>query len=155
MRAVQRKEGFMWKLCLAVAVAVVPGVGLACAVMSPFQVSDLAGADIVVAGEVTSFETISEPDGTALITVEVDQVLKGATEGEMVFVWNAGMAEGPGPAKAQGRVLLGAMAAGRPVAPSFGDARPDLPRLGQTICSEVWMVPADEPVMADARALLD
>ena len=145
----------MRKLCLAAVLAGLPGMGLACAVMTPFALTDLAGADIVVAGEVTGYRVLSEQDGTALITVDVDQVLKGAEPGEMVFVWNAGMAEGPGPEKAKGRVLLGAMAVGSPAAPSFGDARPDLPRLGQNICSEVWLVPADEPVMAEARALLD
>lgn len=145
----------MLKLGFPVAMALVPGAGMACEVMSRFQITDLAGADIVVAGEVTGYQVLSELDGTALITVDVDQVLKGDVEGETVFVWNAGMAEGPGPEKAQGRVLLGAMAVGSQVGASFGDARPDLPRLGQTICSEVWMVPADEPVMAEARALLD
>ncbi len=145
----------MWKLCLAVVAALVPGAGMACAVMSPFNLSDLAGADIVVAGEVIAYEALPEPGWAALVTVRVDQVLKGAAEGEMVFVWNGGMAQGPDEALARGRVLLGAMEAGTPPAPSFGDARPDLPRLGQNICSEVWMVPADEPVMAEARALLD
>ena len=145
----------MHRLGFAVTLALVPGAGMACAVMSPFAISNFAGADIVVAGEVTGYEVLSELDGTALITVDVDQVLKGAVLGEMVFVWNAGMAGGPGPEKAKGRVLLGAMAVGSPSATSFGDARPDLPRLGQNICSEVWMVPADEPVMAEARALLE
>jgi hypothetical protein len=47
--AVQKKEGGMKKLCLAAVLAGLPGMGLACAVMSPFALTDLAGADIVVA----------------------------------------------------------------------------------------------------------
>ena len=39
----------MRKLGFAVAMALVPGMGTACAIMSPFQIADLAGADIVVA----------------------------------------------------------------------------------------------------------
>jgi hypothetical protein len=39
----------MKKLCLAAVLAGLPGMGLACAVMSPFALTDLAGADIVVA----------------------------------------------------------------------------------------------------------
>lgn len=145
----------MWKLILVLAATLVPRAGMACAIMSAFNLSDLARADLVVVGEVTAYEALPDPDWAALVTVQVDQVLKGEATGEMVFVWNAGIAEGPHPEKAQGRVLLGAMAAGMPAAGSFGDARPDLPRLGQDICGEVWMVPADEPVMAEARAVPD
>lgn len=155
MRGVQRKEGGMWKLGFAFAVALVPGAGTACAVMSPFNLSDLAGADMVVVGEVTNYEDLPESDWAALLTVQVDQVLKGEAGGEMVFVWNGGMAQGPYEPLARGRVLLGAKDAGTAPGASFVDARPDLPRLGQNICSEVWMVPADEPVVAEARALLD
>ena len=145
----------MWKLCLAVTATLLPGTAMACAVMSPFTLSDLAGADIVVSGEVITFEALPDPSWAALITVRVDQVLKGEAEGEMVFVWNGGTAQSPFEDLARGGVLLRAMVPGAPPGPSFADARPDLPRLAQGICGEVWMVPADEPAMAEARALLD
>ena len=145
----------MWKLCLGAAATLLPGTAMACAVMSPFTLSDLAGADIVVAGEVTAFKALPDPDWAALVTVRVDQVQKGEAGGEMVFVWNGGMAQGRSGELARDRVLLGAMAPGTLPGPSFGDGRPDLPRLAQHICGEVWMVPVDEPAMAEARALLD
>lgn len=53
----------MWKPCLGVAATLVPGAALACAVMSPFNLSALSRADPEVVGEVTACVALSDPDG--------------------------------------------------------------------------------------------
>lgn len=83
----------MGKSGLAVVFAMVPGAGMAHAVMPPLEVPDLAAADIVLAKDVTGYEVLSDTDGTALVKVQVDQVVNGSKMSEMDFVWNAGMAK--------------------------------------------------------------
>ncbi len=146
----------MRKLCLAAVAAWVPGSGMACTVMTEFRVADLAGADLVFVGEVTDYEDLGTPMGAALVTVRVEEALKGKARGELVLIWNGGLATGPDAALATGRVLIGALRGGRiAVTDMVPDARPDLPKIIHPTCGEAWLVAADGSVLDEARALLD
>jgi hypothetical protein len=146
----------MRKIVMAVAVALMPGVGAACTWLQPFEMTEIAGAELVVVGKVTGYQDLGTPQGTALVTLEVEEVLKGKAKGEMVLVWNAGMAQGPHEARAKGRVLVGAMRGGRiAVSSMVTDERPDLPAIVQPLCAEVWMQPATKATVAAAREVLE
>lgn len=146
----------MRKIMLAVAVALLPGVGAACTWLQPFEMTQIAGAELVVVGKVTGYQDLGTPQGTALVTLQVEEVLKGKAKGEMLLVWNAGMAQGPHEARATGRVLIGAMAGGRiAVSSMVTDERPDLPSIIQPYCGEVWMQPATKANVTAARKVLE
>ncbi len=139
-------------LCMTALFAAAPGG--ACTWLAPFDMSRIGGADLVLVGRVTGYLTLNEAPGAALVTLDVDEALKGDLTGEVLLVWNSGMAQGPHAARAQGRVLVGVMAAGRAADPMAVDARPDLPAIVQPGCSEVWMMPAlDQTVKAARKAL--
>jgi hypothetical protein len=146
----------MHKILMAVAVALMPGAVGACTWLQPFEMTQIAGADLVLLGEVTGYQDLDTPQGTALVTLQVEEALKGKAKGEMVLVWNSGMAQGPHKARATGRVLLGAMAGGRlAVSTMVPDERPDLPAIVQPLCGEVWMQPATAATVAAARKVLE
>lgn len=145
----------MRKLWMVGAAMLMPGAGMACAVLSPVDLAALPGADLVLVGEVTGYEDLPDPDGAALVTLQVEEALKGEASGQVVLVWNSGMAQGPHAARAQGRVVLGAMLPGSASEAAFADARPDLPELAQAMCGEVWMVPATDEALATVRAALE
>jgi hypothetical protein len=146
----------MRKIVMAVAVALMPGVGGACTWLQPFEMTQIAGADLVLVGKVTGYEDLGTPQGTALVTLQIEEALKGKAKGEMVLVWNAGMAQGPHEARATGRVLIGAMAGGRlAVSTMVPDERPDLPSIIQPYCGEVWMQPATAGTVDAARKALE
>ncbi len=146
----------MRRIMLAVAVALLPGVGAACTWLKPFEMTQIAGAELVVVGKVTGYQDLGTPQGTALVTLQVEEVLKGKAKDEMLLVWNAGMAQGPHESRATGRVLAGAMRGGRlAVSSMVTDERPDLPAIVQPLCGEVWMQPATKANVAAAREVLE
>jgi hypothetical protein len=145
----------MRKFVTAVVLALMPVAGQACTYLAPFETEQIGGADIVVVGRVTDY--IPDPTDwrAALVKIEVEQVLKGDAAGEVTFVWNGGMAQGPHEARAKGRVLIGAMKGGRSVNPMAPDAHPDLPAVIQPQCGEVWMKPATKALVREARKVLE
>lgn len=146
----------MRKVFLTVLVALAATPGVACTMLEPFRMDQIAGADLVVVGEVTKFEMLEAVWGAALVTVRVDEVLKGRARGEVAFIWTAGMAQGPYPERATGRVLIGATNGGRiAVSTMVPDLRPDLPSIIQPYCGEVWMQPATTEAVAEAREALE
>ena len=146
----------MRKLLMAVAAALMPGMGAACTWLEPFDVTQIGGAELVMIAEVTGYQDLGTPQGAALVTVKVEEVLKGAAPGEVVLVWNSGMAQGPHESGAQGRVLIGAMRAGRlAVSTMIADERPDLPAIVQPLCGRTWMQPATTATVAVARKVLE
>lgn len=146
----------MLKGIAGVAGAFIAGPALACTVLEPFEMARIAGAELVVVGEVTGYRKLEGPTGAALVTVWVEETLKGEAGGEMVLVWNAGMAQGPHEARAKGRVLIGARRGGRlALSELVQDARPDLPSIIQPYCGEVWMQPATLQAVAAARGALE
>lgn len=146
----------MGKVFQTVMLALVATPGWACEMLEPFRMDQIAGADLVVVGEVTEFKMIEAVWGAALVTVRVDEVLKGRAGGEVEFIWTAGMAQGPYPERAVGSVLIGAMEGGRIVVSSrVPDLRPDLPSIIQPYCGEVWMKPARTDVVAEAKEALE
>jgi hypothetical protein len=156
MRAVQWNEDQMRTFMMTVALGMSPVAGQACTLLSPFEMSQIGGADIVVVGEVTGYQSLGTSWGAALVTVEVEEVLKGKAEGEVTFIWNAGMAQGPHEARATGTVLIGAMKGGRLAQSDLSpDERPDLPSIVQPYCGEVWMMPAKVTTVTAAREALE
>lgn len=146
----------MWKGMVVVAGLLVAGPTDACEVLEPFQMARIGGADLVLVGEVSAYEDLGTPWGSALVTVSVGEVLKGDAEGEVTFIWNGGMAQGPHEARAKGRVLIGAKRGGRiVVSDRTPDVRPDLPSIIQPYCGEVWMQPATAGAIAAAREALE
>jgi hypothetical protein len=146
----------MWKRMTIVAAVLVAGPASACTVLQPFEMAQIGGADLVLVGEVSAYEDLGTPWGAALVTVSVDEVLKGEGDGEITFIWNAGMAQGPHEGRAKGRVLIGAKRGGRIVVSDLTpDVRPDLPSIVQPYCGEVWMQPATAQVVAAAREALE
>ncbi len=162
----------MRKFVMAVALALMPGVGAACTLLQPFEMTQIAGADLVLVGKVTGYEDLGTPQGTALVTLHVEEVLKGTATvrgsikgsisgsvragDEVVLVWNSGMAMGPHESRAKGRVLVGAMAGARiAVSDMVPDERPDLPAIVQPLCGEVWMQRATRRTVAEARKVLE
>jgi hypothetical protein len=146
----------MRKIVLAVAMALMPGATAACTWLEPFDVSRIAGADLVILGEVTGYASVPDSWQSALVTVRVDEVLKGRAKGEVTFVWNSGMAQGPHESRAKGRVLIGAMKGGRiAVTDMVPDARRDLPSIVQPLCGDVWMQPASAALVTKARKMLE
>jgi len=76
--------------------------------------------------------------------------------GEVLLVWNSGMAQGPHETRASGRVLIGAMRGGRlAVSDRVPDMRPDLPSIVQPYCGGLWMQAATKATMAEARKVLE
>ncbi|MGL4239050.1 hypothetical protein [Tabrizicola sp.] len=146
----------MRKMMMAVALGMMPVGAEACTYLEPFEMKNIAGAELVVVGEVTGYQDLGSPWGAALVTVQVDDVLKGKAKGEVTFIWNSGMAQGPHESRATGRVLIGAMDGGRiAVSDMAPDARPDLPSIVQPYCGEVWMQPATKATVAEARKALE
>lgn len=129
---------------------------LACTVVEPFDMKRIAGAELVVVGEVTDYRDLGSSWGTALVTVAVEATLKGRADGVVTFVWNGGLAQGPDAALAQGRVLIGAKRGGRlALSDRVPDARPDLPSIIQPYCGEVWMQSATPATVQAAREALE
>ena len=146
----------MRNILFAVAFALAPLTVEACTVRTPFDMAQIDGAEIVLVGKVTEFRMIEAVWGAALVTVEVEEVLKGRAPEDVTFIWNAGMAQGPSDRVAQGRVLIGAMKGGRiAVSDRVPDARPDLPSIVQPYCGEVWMQPATAGMVAAAKEALE
>lgn len=145
----------MKRFILCVTAMLAGGPGAACTWLEPFDLARIGGADLVLVGRVTGYQTLNEAPGAALVTVEVEQSLKGGMSGEVVLIWNSGMAQGPHESRATGRVLVGAAAVGRAVTAYIDDPRPDLPAIIQPYCGEVWMLPALDQTVADAREALE
>jgi hypothetical protein len=145
----------MRKFVMAVVLGLMPMAGQACTYLASFEMSGIGGAELVIVGKVTRYQDLGTDWGAALVTVTVEVALKGEAEGEITFIWNAGMAQGPHEARATGRVLIGAMKGGRlAVSDRAPDARPDLPSVVQPYCGEVWMQPATKASVAEAREAL-
>lgn len=145
----------MRKIVMAVALALMPGIGAACEVLEPFQMARIDGAELVIVGEVIGYQDLGTAWGSALVTVQVDEVLKGRANGEITFIWTGGMAQGPHESRATGRVLIGAMKGGRiAVTTMVPDLRPDLPSVIQPYCGEVWLQAASPAVVEAARKAL-
>jgi hypothetical protein len=145
----------MQKFVMALVLGLMPVAGQACTYLAPFEMSGIGGADLVIVGKVTGYQDLGTDWGAALVTVAVEDALKGEAEGEITFIWNAGMAQGPHEARATGRVLIGAMQGGRlAVSDPAPDARPDLPAIVQPYCGEVWMLPATKESVAEALEAL-
>jgi hypothetical protein len=143
------------KIVLAVAVAMLPGAAAACEVLEPFEMAGIAGAELVIVGEVTGYQDLGTAWEAALVTVQVDEVLKGRAKGEVTFIWTGGMAQGPHQSRARGQVLIGAMQGGRiAVTTMVPDLRPDLPSIIQPYCGDVWMQAASPAVVEAARKAL-
>jgi hypothetical protein len=146
----------MLRLLATVVLAVLPVSGTACTLLEPFQMDRIAGAELVLVGEVTGYAPVSGAWNAALVTVRIDETLKGRMTGEVTFVWNGGMAQGPHEARAKGQVLIGAMKGGRiALSTLVPDERPDLPSIIQPYCGEVWMQPALPAVVKAARKALE
>ena len=147
----------MWKVILTLAVLLQASTSAACTLRTPFDMAQIAGAELVVVGKVTGFEVLPVPGlGAALVTVTVEESLKGGLAGEVTLVWNSGMAQSPSESLARGRVLIGAMAGGRiAVSDRTPDARPDLPSIVQPYCGEAWIRPATPRSVAAAREALE
>jgi hypothetical protein len=146
----------MHRIMLAFAVMWVGGPGAACSQLEPFEIGQIAGAELVVLGEVTDYRDLGTAWGAALVTVRVTESMKGRLAGEVTFVWNGGMAQGPHESRATGRVLIGAMKGGRiAVTTMVPDERPDLPSIVQPYCGEVWMIPAADDTVSKARTAME
>lgn len=143
----------MRKILFGLALAVLPQVTIACEIPVPFDLTKIGNADLVLVGEVVSYDEFGIPP-SALVTVRVEQVLKGKADESLTLVWNPGLVQYPDSAIATGQVLLGAMAPGHVSETPYIDARPDLPELMQNICGDAWIVPATEAAVAQARAAL-
>jgi hypothetical protein len=140
---------------MIVAAALLPEMGAACARPAPFETAQLTDAELILVGKVMDYDDRSTPAGTALVTVQVDTVLKGRAAGKVVLVWSTGLAQGPHADGATGRVLIGAMAGGRIVGNDGApDIRPDLPAIVQPICGEAWIWPATPDLLAEVRAVV-
>lgn len=145
----------MRKFIGVVLLGLLPGAGQACTYLEPFDISQIGGAELVMVGKVTGYAPVETSGQSALVTVEVEEVLKGKAKGQITFVWNTGLAMGPHEARARGRVLIGAMEGGRiAVSDMAPDARPDLPKIVQPICGDAWMQPAKAGVIRAAKAEL-
>ncbi len=146
----------MFRILAIVAFAAQTGIGNACTQLAPFEMGQISGAEIVVVGQVIDYTPVEGTWNAALVTVSIEEVLKGSAKGEVTFVWNGGLAQGPHETRAKGRVLIGAMKGGRiAVSTMAPDERPDLPSIVQPYCGEVWMQPATERSVAAARETLN
>jgi hypothetical protein len=140
---------------MTVVAAIAPGIGAACTVLAPFDMGQMAVAELVLVGTVTGYETLNATPGAAMVTIQVEESLKGGLSGEVTLIWNSGMAQGPHESRASGRVLVGAMKPGRKKSDFVQDQRPDLPEIVQPYCGEVWMIKAKKASLAEARKVLE
>jgi hypothetical protein len=145
----------MERFLMAMILAALPSVSGACTLLAPFKMDQIGGAEIVVVGRVTAYTPSTTNWNSALVTVAVEEVLKGDAQEEVTFVWNGGLAQGPHESRATGRVLIGAMKGGRTANPMSPDERRDLPSIVQPHCGEVWMLPATKASVSDARKMLE
>ncbi|NJM82195.1 MAG: hypothetical protein HC844_06595 [Tabrizicola sp.] len=144
----------MRRILLVTAMVLFPAAGRACTVLAPFAVETLPTADIILVGEVTSFEMMVERPGAALVSVRVTEVIKGRAGEDMVLVWNGGLASGPHEEAAKGSVLIGAANPGRAVPELSQDARQDLPMILQPLCGVASIRPATRALIAEVKALV-
>jgi hypothetical protein len=144
------------KMAMAAVFGLMPFAAQSCEYLEPFDISQISGAELVIVGKVTGFQMLDERWAAALVTIEVEDALKGRAFGEVTFVWTGGMAMGPQENRAEGRVLVAAMKGGRiAVTDRVPDLRPDLPSIIQPYCGEVWMQPALPATVKAARKALE
>ena len=70
----------MLKNFMSVADALAAGPWAACAVLSPFEMSQIGGAELVIIGEVTGYQDLGTAWRAALVMIKVEEALKGRAE---------------------------------------------------------------------------
>ncbi|QIG81574.1 hypothetical protein [Stakelama tenebrarum] len=149
------------------AVTALSGTAVACMANAPFVVEDVRQADIVIDGVLTGYKVVSPGrpgtlDDYGLLTIRVDEALRGEVSGEVqIYWWNSTFAM-PEKVKLGERVLVAAARAnhaGLPLrgtsATVYGSRRPDLPQLLQAPCAPAFLLPYTPVAAQNIVTLLD
>lgn len=120
----------------ALGLALLPAPAIGCAVLSPFEVADIAAGPIVVVGDVSGFHQ-------GAFTLAVTEVLKGDAPARMPGTW---------PVTADGPPLIW----DRPtrVVAAFGPATDGLFPLRGELCGRAHIAEATDTNLAAVRAAL-
>jgi hypothetical protein len=128
----------------------------ACMDIAPFVIEDVRQADAVFSGRLIDYRRISPSrpqslDDYGLLTVRVDEVLKGDVAGEVqLYWWNStfGVPEEMDHADRVRPIIIAAIRADRPSPPLRGPSatisptqRPDLLQILQAPCSSPFILP--------------
>lgn len=139
---------------------------LACVAFAPFEIEDVRQADVVFSGKLVRYEIVSPGrpntlDDYGLLTVRVDDVLKGNASGEMQLYWWNSTFEIPESIGHPNALLIAAVHADRPSLPLRGPSatayptrRPDLLHVMQAPCSSAFILPNSSHNADDIRAIL-
>lgn len=130
-----------------------PQTANACIDIAPFVMEDMRQADVVFIGKPVAYERISpdEPDTLSdygLLTVRVEQVLKGSASGDVVLYWWNSSFGVPETFETSDRVLIAAINSSSNGPPLRGPSatvlptrRPDLLQILQAPCSQPFILP--------------
>ncbi|MFT4025835.1 MAG: hypothetical protein QM676_03385 [Novosphingobium sp.] len=144
----------------------VPYPAQACIDLAPFKIEDIRQADAVFTGKVTRYEIVSpEQPGTlsdyALITVVVQEMIKGQASGEIQLYWHNSTFDLPDPLYVAEPSIFAVVRADRlglplrgPSATTFASRRPDILQILQAPCSGEFILPYSRQGVANIRAIL-
>jgi hypothetical protein len=150
--------------CLGFVAATQPAA--ACMMAAPFQIEDIKAADLVLTGTLVRYERVSpgRPDSLddyGLLTIKVDQVLKGSASGEVQLYWWNSTFGVPEKLAFGGPIIVAAVGADKPGLPLrgpsatvFATKRPDLPQIMQAPCSSAFLLPFTRKSADNIRAIL-
>ena len=163
MRSTIGKAVVALVFCLATGM---PQSAIACRTYAPFQIEDIARADVVFTGQLIRYDLVSPGrsnslDEYALLTVRVDKVLKGNASGDVQLYWWNSTFGVPKKLQRDGRILIAAVSADRtglplrgPSATVFPSRRPDLLQVLQAPCSTAFILIDTAKGEENVRAVL-
>ncbi len=156
---------------LGICAALAGGEAEACLGPRPIDMTEILHADLVVVGRVAEFTAerkgpaqapgggaYMKTIGDAIMTIEVEEILRGEAPERLTAVWPSSSGPGAGPPSSapSGLHLIGLSAAGalqdRGFQPTFD--RPDLPTVLQPPCSMGLVFAEGSEDAAEARRLL-
>ena len=162
--------GRRWSAAAAfgICAALAGGEAEACRGIQHAAPADILHADLVVVGRVVEFaaerrETAMMGEfaytkmiGDAVMTIEVEEILRGEAPERLTAAWPPSSGEGPPSSAPSGLHLIGLSAAGalrdRGFQPTFD--RPDLPTVIQPVCRPGLVFAEGSEEAAEARRLL-
>jgi hypothetical protein len=142
-----------------------PNSANACIDIAPFEIEDIRQADAIFGGKIIRYERVSPGrpnslDDYGLLTVRVDEVLKGHVRGEVqLYWWNSTF--GVPEEEIESSVLIAAVDAKRKMLPLRGASatvfptrRPDLLQLMQAPCSSPFLLDYTDQTVGNVRKIL-
>ena len=138
----------------------------ACIDFAPLELEDIRHSDAVFTGRVVRYEIVSPGvpdtlDDYALLTIRVDEAIKGNVAGDVELYWWNSTFDFPEPLRMTEPAAFAAVTADRSSLPLraasgtvFASRRPELLQLLQAPCSSPFILPASPKALVDIRTIL-